>query len=168
MLTELGIAGETVNPSPARTVDELIGIGIDKGYSTIVAAGNDHHLNKTFSAFANVSKNLPTAGQKTVLGFIPINPGGAMIDTLGYGQDLTVSLANLKFRKIRDFNVMTIEPNKHFLSQIQMSVARPIKLVGEINNFKIEAMATDLVLNSQMVLKLYNSHIGNNWLRRSC
>jgi diacylglycerol kinase family enzyme len=59
----LGIAGETMTVSPARSVEELTQMGIEKKYSTIVAVGGDVLINKIASLIQ---------GTEIVLGIIPI------------------------------------------------------------------------------------------------
>ena len=41
----LGITGETVTVTPARSIEELTNMGLAKKYSTIVAVGGDRWYN---------------------------------------------------------------------------------------------------------------------------
>ncbi len=41
LITPLGISGEIGIASPARSAEELTYMGVDKGYTTIIAVGGD-------------------------------------------------------------------------------------------------------------------------------
>ncbi|MEI6040524.1 MAG: hypothetical protein WCP93_04215 [Candidatus Berkelbacteria bacterium] len=110
-LGDLGIAGETVFPSPARTIEELAALGIMKGYSTIVAVGSEKIVNKIVTAMINQN-----AGKDTVLGIIPEDYDSKIAKRIGV-SDYKEACQALKFRKLKTIDICCIEPNKYFMTE---------------------------------------------------
>lgn len=111
ILGDIGIAGETVTPSPARTVEELASLGIVKGYSTIVAVGSEKTANKIATAIINRHEN-----NDVVLGVIPENFDTAIARKIGV-KDLKHACETLKYRKLETTDACFIEPNKYILTE---------------------------------------------------
>lgn len=114
ILGDIGIAGETVVPSPARTVEELTTLGIVKGYSTIVAVGSESIANKVATAIINQKEN-----NDVVLGFIPDSFDTPLAKKIVV-KDLKDACETLKYRKLQTVDVCFIEPNKYFLTEAQV------------------------------------------------
>ena len=110
-LGDLGIAGETVTPSPARTIEELASLGIIKGYTTIVAVGSEKIVNKIVTALINQK-----VGHDTVLGVIPDDFNSKIAKRLGV-RDYKEACQALKFRKLQTVDTCFIEPNKYFMTE---------------------------------------------------
>lgn len=110
-LGDLGIAGETVFPSPARTIEELASLGIIKGYTTIVAVGSEKIVNKIVTALINQK-----AGKDTVLGVIPDDYNSNMAKRIGV-NDYKEACQTLKSRKLQTVDVCFVEPNKYFMTE---------------------------------------------------
>jgi diacylglycerol kinase family enzyme len=109
-LGDLGIAGETVSPSPARTIEELASLGIIKGYSTIVAVGSEKIVNKIVTALISQKSN-----NDTVLGIIPDDYDSRMAKRIGV-KDYKEACQALKSRKLQTMDTVCIEPNKYFMT----------------------------------------------------
>lgn len=119
ILGDLGIAGETVSPSPARTIEELATLGIVKGYSTIVAVGSEKIVNKVATAIINQKEN-----NDVVLGVIPedfTSPIARKIQV----RDLKNACETLKTRKLETTDACFIEPNKYFLTEAVIETNAP-------------------------------------------
>jgi len=130
ILGDLGIAGETVSPSPARTIEELASLGIVKGYSTIVAVGSENIVDKIVTALINQKGN-----KEVVLGIIPENYNSAMARMLGV-SDLRDACNTLKFRKLSTIDACFIEPNKYFLTEAIIESHRTIDSYLILDNIK--------------------------------
>jgi hypothetical protein len=100
ILTHLGIAGEIVAASPARTPLELADMGVNKGYSTIVAVGGDQHINQVATA---------TLG-RAVLGVIPIEASPLVTEIFGV-SDLRTAAETLKYRRLSNQDAVFVEPD---------------------------------------------------------
>jgi len=111
ILGDLGIAGETVSPSPARTIEELASLGIVKGYSTIVAVGSEKIVNKVATAIINQKEN-----NDVVLGVIPEDFNSPIAQEIQV-KDLKHACETLKTRKLKTMDACFIEPNKYFLTK---------------------------------------------------
>lgn len=111
MLGDLGIAGETVLPTPARTIEELASLGIIKGYSTIVAVGSEKIVNKIVTALINQKST-----KDVVLGVIPDNYSSKLANRLGV-RDNKEACEALKHRKLETVDTVCIEPNRYFMTE---------------------------------------------------
>src|SRR3989304_6363352 len=108
---DLGIAGEAVSPSAARTIEELTHLGVVKGYSTIVACGSEMLVNKVITVLATEKM-----AKETVLGIIPDDFNSLLAERLGL-KDIFSACNALKYRKLETINLCLIEPNKYFLTE---------------------------------------------------
>lgn len=117
-LGDLGIAGETVSPSPARTIEELASLGIIKGYTTIVAVGSEKIVNKIVTALINQK-----AGKDTVLGVIPDDYNSKIAKRIGV-SDYKEACQTLKSRKLQTVDVCFVEPNKYFMTEAVIESSR--------------------------------------------
>lgn len=111
ILGNLGIAGETVSPGSARTIEELTHLGVVKGYSTIVAVGSEALANKIITVLATES-----LAKDTVLGIVPNDFNTPLAKRLGV-SDIYSACNALKSRKLETINLCLIEPNKYFLTE---------------------------------------------------
>lgn len=111
LLGDLGIAGETVFPSPARTIEELASLGVLKGYSTIVAVGSEKIVNKIVTALINQKST-----KDTVLGVIPDNFNSKLAKRIGV-SNIKEACESLKYRKLETIDAVCIEPNKYFMTE---------------------------------------------------
>lgn len=120
ILGNLGIAGETVTPSPARTVEELASLGIVKGYSTIVAVGSEKIVNTIVNTMINQTEN-----KDVVLGIIPEDYDSVLAKKIRV-KSLEDACNALKMRKLETTDACFIEPNKYFLTEAEISSSKPI------------------------------------------
>ena len=111
ILGDLGIAGETVTPSPARSIEELASLGLVKGYSTIVAVGSEKIVNKIVTAIINQKEN-----KDVVLGVIPDDYESSLAKRIRV-TNLRDACETLKYRKLSEADACFIEPNKYFLTE---------------------------------------------------
>lgn len=118
ILGDLGIAGETVSPSPARTIEELASLGIVKGYSTIVAVGSERIVNKVVTALIN-----QTINKEVALGVIPDNFSSNLSKQIGVENQKDACVA-LKLRKLQTIDACEVAPNKYFLTEATIEVNR--------------------------------------------
>src|SRR5579864_8081795 len=99
VLTHLGISGEIVAASPARTPLELAQMGMNKGYSTIVAVGGDRHINEIAMAVMG----------RAVLGIIPLDASPLVTKIIGV-NDLFGAAEALKYRRLSIQSTVVGEP----------------------------------------------------------
>lgn len=134
ILGDLGIAGETVSPNAARSIEELAHLGIVKGYSTIVAVGSESLVNRVTTVLATEK-----SAQNTVLGIIPDNFESALARKIGV-SDLRSACNSLKLRKLQTVDVCLIEPNKYFLTEAIVENPHRDSLFFSIENLKGKAL----------------------------
>lgn len=149
ILTNLGIAGEMVAASPARTPEELAVMGIEKGYSTIVAVGGDHHINQVAT----------TIMDRAVLGIVPINASRQVTDLIGL-TDIRTAAETLKHRRLLTVSTIYIEPDLLLFLDAEIIPNQNAKISLVIDN-KVRAFAyfDRAVINRAMEIRIESTHV---------
>lgn len=153
-LTMLGLSGETTIVSPARNASELALMGIEKGYSTIVAIGSDEIINE-------VASNI--VGSGAVLGIIPIGASTEIIDLMGTSdiKDATISLQK---RSLAEVNMGYLEPGVNFLTSLTISHGKKMSIQAEINDFYIESSTDAIKIDNNLNVNIIsNKKDGGFW-----
>lgn len=148
ILTNLGIVGEIVVASPARTPEELTVMGIEKGYSTIVAVGGDYHINAVAASLIG----------RSVLGIIPINAGREITELIGVSE-LRGAAESLKHRRLSEVSTVLIEPDIPIFLQARIYSAKLAKISLVIDN-KLRAYTyfNELIVNRALEIFLASEH----------
>ncbi len=147
-LTTLGISGETTLVSPARSASELALMGVEKGYSTIVAVGGDELVNE-------VASNIQ--GRDVVLGVIPINTSDDIYNLVGTA-DYKQACEGLKKRRLKTINMACLEPNVNFLTKIVIQNNKKLSIKAEIDDFYFTAQAEKIIIDHNLNVELINSN----------
>lgn len=129
ILTNLGIAGEMVAASPARSPEELAAMGIEKGYSTIVAVGGDFHVNQVATTVMN----------RAVLGIVPVNATEQVTGLVGV-NDIRSAAETLKQRRLNQVNCVLMEPDIPLFLEAEILPPRLAKINLVIDN-RVRAFA---------------------------
>ncbi len=149
ILTNLGIAGEMVTASPARTPTELTQMGVSKGYSTIVAVGGDDHIDEVAIA---------SLGQ-AVLGVIPINATDLVTDIVGV-RDLRDAAESLKRRRLTTHSVVFVEPDNAFFLDATVTAPKLAKVSLVLDNkVRVHSYFNTLTINRSLQLRLASEHV---------
>lgn len=148
MLTDQGIAGEMVTQSSLKTIDELLDIGVRKGYTTIVAVGSDGHIHRVISALMRRAMQ-----ERPVLGTIPLNPNSQVGQMLGIPQ-LKAALTALKVRRLAYANLVEVDPGKYILTQAEIHTQLPIAVEATVDQALVESRATDVIITGDCHLVL--------------
>lgn len=162
LLSLAGIAGEVVTVSPARTTEELVEMGLNKKYSTIVAVGNDRHINKVATHLQNT---------KCALGIIPINSSSLIHQLIG-ASDIKGACEILKYRKLKEINMGAIEPNKYFITQaeIQNSKSIPVTITvinQDFDSYQVDTTITELIISRNLYVFLNDKNQGPGFIKNS-
>ena len=150
ILGDLGIAGETVSPTPARTIEELASLGIIKGYSTIVAVGSEKLVNKIVTALINQQ-----GGKETVLGVIPSNFEGMLAHRIG-ARDLKEACQALKLRKLQTIDACQIEPNKYFLTEAVIESMRSTDAYITMDEIQAGLIFNRIVIKPGLKIQIFD------------
>jgi len=155
MLTTLGIAGESTLVSPARNATELAIMGVEKGYNTIVAIGNDEIINEVASTIQNTG---------AVLGIIPINASNEIIEILGT-NDLKGACDALQKRHLKTINMGSLEPNIYFISSIVISSDKPLSIQAEIDDYYFSTYANRVIINNNLGISVEDYEKESSFLK---
>lgn len=137
----LGLAGETANVSPARSVEELVEIALAKEYNTIVAVGSDQLINKIASQIQ---------GREVVLGVIPIRTSNIVNKIIGL-QTVEDACLALKKRFLKIVDLAYLYPNNYFLTKAEIVSVKPVEMEIEIDQFKVAINVTDISVVSPAI-----------------
>ena len=153
ILGSLGIAGETVSPNSARTIEELTHIGIAKGYSTIVAVGSESLVNKVITVLTteHIAKD-------TVLGIIPNDFNSELASIIG-AKDLESACNILKLRKLEALNLCLIEPNKYFATTASIESNRNKEVYFSIENLQGKALAKKVTVKPGLNVTFFDESL---------
>jgi len=143
---EFGIFGEFVYSSPARSAQELVEIAVMKNYSTIVAIGDETHVNKIASKIIA----LGLAGN-IALGIIATEPDALIYEKWGFKKP-EEAMETIKFRRISKFNVGVIEPNHYFLTSTSVVCKKPTRVILEVDRWQAEAIVDRVEISSNLFI----------------
>ncbi len=138
--TDVGVAGEMVAVSPLKTIEELIGIGLKKGYNTVVAVGSDTHIHDVIAALMH-----EPAIDRPVLGAIPTDKN-SLVATMLHIPTFKDALQALKFRRLAYATLAAIDPGKFLLTQAVLRPSKPMVFELDIDTAHIEVEAAEVIL----------------------
>ncbi len=147
LLTNLGISGEFVTTSPARSIEELAELGVAKRYSTIVAIGSDRLINEVATLLA---------GTEYIFGAIPLQNPTALQLVSGVGS-LAEAAEALKYRRVRQTAIARIEPNKYFLTDIHLATKTAIPVQLTLDTARLFLAVTSLRIAGSGVILADNA-----------
>jgi len=156
ILGDLGIAGETVTPSAARTIEELTHLGVMKGYSTIVAVGGESLVNKIINVLVTqkISKD-------AVLGVIP-NDFDTMLAKKINVIDLRSACDALKFRKLETIDLCQVDPNKFFITQAVIENFRNRKILFAMEGLSGSAQTNQIIIKPGLNIYIHDKALEGN------
>lgn len=144
ILGDLNINGEMAIASSARSAEELAQIGLAKGYSTIVAIGDDYLVNRLASLVANTPASL---------GVIPVNLSPQLADVFA-SSDIKHACQVLKARPTHLISLGHITPNKYFLSDAEVLADSPTQIALEIDNhYRLDAKTSQIIITSDLEIE---------------
>lgn len=148
-LTNLGISGEMVLASPARTPAELAVTGIERGYSTIVAVGGDGHIGQVATSILG----------RAVLGVVPINATKQVTDLIG-SATIHEAAEALKKRRLNSVGTVMIgESSPIFLDGvIESEKLAKVSLIID-NKLRVFAYFNRIVVNRSLEISLESTHL---------
>lgn len=148
VLTNLSIVGEIVSANPARTPAELAEMGMQKGYSTIVAVGGDSHINEVATTIVG----------RAVLGIIPLEASAQVSEIIGT-NDIRDAAESLKRRKISLHNTVLIEPETLVFLDAEIQTPNLAKASLVIDNrVRAHAYFNSLIVNRSLEIQLKSIH----------
>lgn len=145
-----GIGGEFTAPSPARTIDELILMGLDKGFSTTVAIGSDSFVNKVASSL--IIHSVKRHKERIVLGFIYHPREESFFQDLLFLRHDEDIIAVLKARYLTTIPVGFIQPNKFFISPVQINQAAEFRCRLQTENYQATIETNQLILTPSGII----------------
>lgn len=148
ILTNLGIGGELVTASPARSPAELAQMGLNRGYTTIVAVGGDEIISEVATA---------VLGQ-AVLGIIPLEASPSATELIGT-TNLKEAAESLKMRRLLSVNTVLVSPDTHLFLPARISTEKLAKLNLVIDNrLKAFSYFNQLSINRDLEIKIESIH----------
>ncbi len=135
-LTSEGIAGEMEFCSPEADAAKLAASALSKGFTTIVAIGDDFLASRV----AGVLVDQPIA-----LGIIPIGASAHLIDLLGYGNWIE-AIQVLRHRKLGLYDIGLINEDIFFLTGLEIKADKPIDFNLHVSQFSANFSGRHLLI----------------------
>lgn len=162
ILTDLGIIGEIVTVSPARTTQELTEMGLEKKYNTIVAVGADSHINKVGTYLKN---------KNTALGIIPVGSSQIVHQLIGVSE-IKDACEILKYRKLKEISLAAVEPNKFFLTQVEIQTSNSVPVFITVINpgldsYNVECTVSEMIVSRNLYLFMTDKFANYNLLKNT-
>ncbi len=150
LITPMGISGEIGIANPARSAEELAYMGIDKGFTTLVAVGGEELVNTLATILINESR------EKIAFGIIPIDAGALVADMIGVpNNDMRLAAEVIKQRHLELVDVVQIAAKRFMLTEAFIVAPRTIKVTLDIDQkSKVELEADVAHLSHDLVLTL--------------
>ena len=137
-LLELGISGEYNYISNAQTAEQLVDLGLARGYSTIVGIGGDDLINSIANRMV---------GRKEAMGAIPMDISSSMQSLLGLDSWREACEA-LRFRRIKEMYVGRTANGEHFLTEAYIDTTKPVNLTIEFKDYIIQVLAKNFMVSN--------------------
>lgn len=161
LTTPLGISGEIAVANPARSAEELTYMGIDKGFTTIVAVGGEELVNTVATIILNESQ------ERIALGVVPVNAGGLIARMVGAANnDLRHAAAIIQQRHLDLIDVVQIGPKRFMISEAYLIAPRRVNLYVEVNHaFKAELPADFAHIDNDLTVT-FQLRLPTSWFSR--
>lgn len=150
-LTDTGIAGEMVMQSALKTIDDLLHIGVSKGYSTVVAVGSDRHIHRVISGLMSRPRD-----ERPVLGVIATD-SDSLVARLINAPTIPAMLQALKLRRLVHASLAEIEQKHYILTQATLALPRPMTVRARIDDAEIETFADSVVISGDGQLDIHSA-----------
>jgi|GEM_PF-625262 len=137
-LSMLGISGEFTYPTAALTCEELVDLGLNKKYSTIIAIGGDEIANQIAGKLC---------GRPEVMGVVPLEATEHLTNLIGT-NDWREACDNLRFRKISEIHIGKTGNGKTFLTNAILDLSNPMELTIEFKDFIISGLFKNLIISN--------------------
>jgi diacylglycerol kinase family enzyme len=135
-LAKRGIIGEIVTTNPLKNASDLLELGLRKGYSTIVAVGDDAHINELAGLLLS---------SHVALGIIPVNASEALCRLVGV-FNLQEALRALQLRKIREVPLADVDGKAFFLTHVTLKSRLPTLFTAIFEDFTLNASTTEIII----------------------
>jgi diacylglycerol kinase family enzyme len=148
LVTPMGISGEISIATPARSAEELTYMGIDKGYTTLIAVGGEELANTVATILMNESR------EKIAFGIIPLNAGYLIPSMIGVANnDIRMGVEVIKQRHLDLVDLVQIGTKRFMFTEAVIAAARKVKMILEIDQlYKVELEADYLHLSNDLIL----------------
>lgn len=164
IIAELGISGENVTPNPARSIDELIDIGLTKGFSTFVGIGSDIFANKIISSLLSNKKNCEE--DKPVFGFVPTDFDKSQIGKIINVTNIENACKSLRFRTLKTISLGLAIPNKYFITPLTINSQFPFSVHLILPNLEAVGSATQIKITPDINISFSDNNLGNSGIQK--
>ncbi len=159
LITPLGLSGEISIASPARSSEELTYMGVDKGYTTIVAVGGEELVTMVSSIVLNESR------ERIAIGVVPIDAGRIIPQLIGVANnDIRAAIETIKQRHLDLVDMVHIAPKHYMLTEAEIAPPRRTKLVLDVDQtMKAEMEADYIHITHDLVMTVHAKEGSAGW-----
>lgn len=161
LITPMGISGEIAVANPARSAEELTYMGIDKGFTTIVAVGGEELVNTVATIIINESR------EKIAMGVIPINAGNLIPSMIGVpNNDVRRGAEMIKQRHLDLVDVVQIASKRYMVTEAFIAAPRRVPLMIEVDQTYKAELEADMVHISNDLVATFQAKVEQSFLGR--
>lgn len=164
-LTDTGIAGEMVSQSALKTIPDLLDIGLEKGYSTIVAVGSDRHIHEVIRGLMRYGRE-----DRPVLGAIPTDTNSLVANLIG-APNLVGLLGALKLRRLVHASLAQISSptgdGQYLLTQATLQPPRPMEVIATIETAQVRTRSRLVMVTGDGQLEIHSVVSGTRRVGRA-
>lgn len=157
IVTPMGISGEISIATPARSAEELTCMGLDKGYTTIVAVGGERLANTIATIIMNETR------EKIAFGIIPIQAGNLIPQMIGVGNgDIRTAAEIIKQRHLDLIDIVQLSTKRFMFTEGAIIAPRQVKMTFEVDQtFQAHFSAEYIHISNQLVLTVHTPQTKN-------
>lgn len=149
VLSQLGIAGEFAVASPARTVTEHLELAFKKGFTTIVAVGDDGLANTVASSMLRHNYD------KAALGIIPFQSQQQLWKMVG-GNSVKEFCSILRARHTTLIDVAELNDKQACITSASIAIAEPIQFQLAYDQVQLAGQFTDMFITTSGTTEFYD------------
>lgn len=153
LLSQLGIAGEFVVASPARSVEECLDLAFKKGFTTIVGIGSDALACRLASAV------IGTGNDRIALGMIPLQPQSQLWSMLGVTSVQEIG-ESLRTRLLESFDAVELGDGRCSIVRAVISLSSPVNFKLAYKRAIFAGSFTDLTLDPSGIVRIWDRNVG--------
>lgn len=163
-LVEFGISGELNTASPARPLEELVKVGLEKKSTTIVGVGSDFHINQVASAIKD--NFLRDFRQEVALGMVPTDEKSNLSERLEI-NNFKEACETLKHRHLHEYDLGYLEPaGVHFITSAEIHTEKPVPMALQIDRWETTTPITDLIVFNDLTITFHNREANRGTSKR--
>lgn len=165
LLSQLGIAGEFVVASPAKTVEDHLEMAFRKGFTTIVGIGSDALANRLAATIFRFDP------ERSVMGMIPLQPQQQLWSMIA-AKTTKEAVESLRQRRLEKIHLLDLGRQQAIITAAAIHLNQAVRFELVVGQAILSGQFTDLLMRLSGRIILFdksqiNQPIWNRFIGRS-